>query len=58
MSTVWTNVRIKRLLMTLLNAQDFYGGKMYHLFYNVKNTANYRDDFDFDQNIVKGIANF
>ena len=44
--------------MTLLNAQDFYGEKMYHLFYNVKNTANYRDDFDFDQNIVKGIANF
>ena len=44
MSTVWTNVRIKRLLMTLLNAQDFYDEKMYHLFYNIKNTANYRDD--------------
>ena len=44
MSTVWGNVRMKGLLMGLLNAQDFYDERMYHLLHDIKNTANYRDD--------------
>ena len=44
MSTVWGNVRMKVLLMGLLNAQDFYDERMYHLLHDIKNTANCRDD--------------
>ena len=44
MSTVWGNVRMKVLLMGLLNAQDFYDERMYHLLHDIKNTGNYRDD--------------
>ena len=35
---------MKGLLMGLLNAQDFYDERMYHLLHDIKNTANYRDD--------------
>ena len=44
MSIVLGNVRMKRLTMGLLNAQDFYDERMYHLLHDIKNTANYRDD--------------
>ena len=44
MSTVWGNVRMKRPSMGLLNAQDFYDERMYHLLHDIKNTGNYRDD--------------
>ena len=44
MSTVWGNVRMKHLSIGLLNAQDFYDERMYHLLHDIKNTANYNDD--------------
>ena len=44
MSTVWGNVKMKRLSMGLLNAQDFYDERMYHLLHDIKNTTNYCDD--------------
>ena len=44
MSTVWGNVKMKRLSMGLLNAQDSSDERMYHLLHDIKNTANYRDD--------------
>ena len=40
MSIVRGNVRKERLSMRLLNAQDFYDERMYHLLHD---TANYRD---------------
>ena len=43
MSIVRGNVRKERLSMRLLNAQDFYDERMYHLLHDIKNTANYRD---------------
>ena len=44
MSAVWGSVRMKRLSMGLLNAQDFYDERMDHLLHEIKNKANYRDD--------------
>ena len=44
MLIIWGNVRMKRLSMGLLNAQDFYDEGIYHLLNDIKNTANYRDD--------------
>ena len=43
MPIVRGNVRKERLSMRLLNAQDFYDERMYHLLHDIKNTANYRD---------------
>ena len=43
MSIVRGNVRKERLSMRLLNAQDFYDERVYHLLHDIKNTANYRD---------------
>ena len=43
MSTVWGTVRMKRLSMGLLNAQNVYDESMCHFLHDIKNTANYRD---------------
>ena len=45
MSTIWGNVRMKRLsMMGLLNVHDFCDERMYHFLHDIKNTASYRDD--------------
>ena len=44
MSTIWGNIRMKRLSMGLINAQDYYYERIYYLLHDIANTASYRDD--------------